>query len=101
MIADLHREKKSVRQIADAIGRSPSTISRELPRNADPSGRYLPRTAGRAALERLPRPRERRLVTDAELRVVVLKLLDKRWSPEQIAHELREQLPCSHDLEDQ
>ncbi len=41
-IADLRREKKGVREIAAAIGRSPATVSRELRRNADGSGRYLP-----------------------------------------------------------
>ena len=59
MICDLRREKKTLRQIAQAIGRSPSTVSRELRRNVDQSGRYLPHTAERIAAERLPRPRAR------------------------------------------
>src|SRR3954451_13957546 len=44
-IADLRRERKTVQQIAAEIGRSPSTVSRELRRNVDGSGRYLPHTA--------------------------------------------------------
>lgn len=90
MMCDLRREKKALRQIAQAIGRSPSTVSRELRRNADQSGRYLPHTAERIATKRRPRPRARRLLADAELRATVTQLLGKRWSPEQVAHELRE-----------
>lgn len=90
MMCDLRREKKTLRQIAQAIGRSASTVSRELRRNAEQSGRYLPQTAERIAAERLPRPRARRLLADAELRATVTQLLGKRWSPEQVAHELRE-----------
>jgi DNA-binding NarL/FixJ family response regulator len=40
-IADLHRERAGVRQIAAELGRDPATISRELRRNAHPvSGKY-------------------------------------------------------------
>jgi transposase, IS30 family len=45
MMCDLRRERKTLREIAQAIGRSPSTVSRELRRNAEQSGRYLPHTA--------------------------------------------------------
>lgn len=90
MMCDLRREKKTLREIAQAIGRSPSTVSRELRRNVDQSGQYRPHTAERFAAGRLPRPRTRRLLADAELRATVTQLLGKRWSPEQVAHELRE-----------
>ncbi len=90
MICDLRRETKTLREIAQALGRSPSTVSRELRGNADQSGRYFPHTAERIAAERLPRPRRRRLLADAQLRATVTQLLGKRWSPEQVAHELRE-----------
>ncbi|MDQ2846102.1 MAG: IS30 family transposase [Actinomycetota bacterium] len=96
-IADLHREMKTVREIAVAIDRSPATVSRELRRNVDHAGRYLPRTADRLAAERIPRPRRRRLVVDVELRAVVMELLAKRWSPEQVAHELRERFADQPD----
>jgi IS30 family transposase len=78
VIADLRREGGTVRQIATEIDRAPSTVSRELRRNVDPSGRYLPRGADRLAVERLPRPRERRLLTDVVLRTAVAELLQKR-----------------------
>lgn len=97
MIADLRRARWTLRQIADELGRSPSTISRELRRNADDRGRYLPATADNAAVERIARPRARRVVADAELQAVVVELLDKRWSPEQVAHELPERFPDQAD----
>jgi IS30 family transposase len=90
VIADLRREKRTVREIARDLGRSPATTSRELRRNVDDHGRYLPRSADRAATERIARPRARRVMVDTELRAVVVGLLGKRWSPEQVAHELRE-----------
>ena len=56
-IADLHRLGWSTRVIARKLGRDPSTISRELRRNADPvTGSYRPFTAHRRALGRRPRP---------------------------------------------
>jgi transposase, IS30 family len=97
MIADLRREKHTVRQIAAEIGRSPATVSREVRRNADQSGGYLPGTAERLATERVLRPRPRRLLADVELRAVVTELLGKRWSPEQVAHELHERFPDRPD----
>jgi len=97
VIADLCRERRTIREIAAALGRSPSTISRELRRNADDAGRYLPRAADRLADHRVPRPRPRRLPAYAELRAVVAGLLEQRWSPEQAAHELHERFPAHPD----
>ncbi len=88
-IADLDRAGLSMRGIAEQLGRSASTISRELDRNTDDYGRYLPATAQRLTVKRRSRPAcTRRVVRDEELRAVVSELLAKRWSPEQIAHEL-------------
>jgi IS30 family transposase len=92
-IADLRRQNRTVREIAEVIGRSPATVSRELRRNADHNGRYLPMTADRLATERTRRPRARRLTVDVELRTVVMELLDQRWSPEQVVRELRVRFP--------
>jgi len=89
LIADLRREQRTVREIARELGRSPATVSRELRRNVDDRGRYLPRSADLAATERVARPRARRVTVDAELRAVVVDLLGKRWSPEQVSHELQ------------
>jgi transposase, IS30 family len=93
-IADLDRAGRGVREIAAEIGRDASTISRELRRNRDPdSGQYRPFTAQRLAVGRRPRPGRGKLIRDPELRAFVAERLDKRWSPEQIAHALRVTLP--------
>lgn len=93
-IADLNRAGVGVCAIADELGRAASTVSRELRRNADDQGRYLPATAERLAVERQSRPsRTRRVAHDEQLHGVVADLLGKRWSPEQIAHELPVRFP--------
>jgi transposase, IS30 family len=93
-IADLRRAGHGVREIAQEMGRSPSTISRELRRNRDSdSGSYRPFTAQRLAVERRGRPGRGKLIGDARLRGFVAERLGKRWSPEQIAHALRVQFP--------
>ena len=90
VIADLLCAKTTVRGIARRLGRSPSTISREIRRNSDPDGRYRPHHAEHAARVRAGKPRKRRIAVDVVLAEVVAGLLAKRWSPEQVAHELRE-----------
>ena len=93
-IADLHRVGVGVRGIAEELGRAASTVSRELRRNTDGRGRYLPATAQRLSTERQFRSwRTRRVTRDDQLHGVVAELLGKRWSPEQVAHELRLHFP--------
>src|SRR4029077_16504572 len=92
-IADLHRAGVSARDIADELGRAPSTVSRELRRHADDRGRYLPGTAQRLSTQRRARSRARRVTRDDQLGCAVAELLGKGWSPEQIAHQLRLQFP--------
>jgi IS30 family transposase len=89
VIADLLAAKMTVRGIAAEMGRSPSTISREIRRNSNPDGRYRPHHAEQAARARACKPRKRWVAIDVVLAEVVARLLAKRWSPEQIAHELR------------
>ncbi|MEU2496540.1 IS30 family transposase [Streptomyces sp. NPDC007883] len=98
-IADLRREKKSVRSIAAALGRSPSTVSREIRRNCNPAvgpahaSYYRPFAAQKRAESRRPRPKTRRLETCPELQAFVQVHLDEKWSPEQIANILRRKFP--------
>lgn len=93
-IADLHRAGVSVSDIAEELGRAASTVSRELRCDADDQDRYLPATAQRMAVERRSRPsRTRCVATDEQLGGVIMELLRKRWSPEQVAHELPERFP--------
>lgn len=79
---------KSLRQIAGELGRSVSTISRELKRNQ--SGRsYRPSVAQETYKHRRLHSRRRLVLAEGELRNTVIKLLvEKQWSPEQISHRL-------------
>jgi transposase, IS30 family len=80
---------ESVRGIAARLGRSPSTVSRELRRNAETGGGYRATTAHAAAYERAGRPKPAKLATNPVLRARVEADLDRRYSPEQIAGRLR------------
>jgi IS30 family transposase len=81
-IADLDRAGVSMRGIAVQLGRSASTISRELDRNADNRGHYLPATAQRLTVERRSRPSPtRRVARDEKLRAVVSDLPAKDEVP--------------------
>jgi IS30 family transposase len=73
----------SIGRIAHAIGRSKSTISRELCRNRLPSGRYSPLHA--AGAYQLRRRREARIERDRALRTFVVDRLAEGWTPEQIS----------------
>ena len=88
-IADLRAAGMSIRGIAEQLGRAPSTISREIRRNRDSDGHYRPHHAEQAARQRAGKPRQRRIAVDEVLAEIIGRLLAKRWSPEQVAHELR------------
>jgi transposase len=83
-IADRLLARASLRSIARELGRSASTISRELARNRPDSRRYHPFRAQKMAQKRRPRPRLSKLAGDAELRQFVVECLSKRWSPQQV-----------------
>jgi IS30 family transposase len=83
----------SMRQIAGQLGRAPSTISRELRRNASGSGGYRPFEAHRQATARRARSRPRRIEVSTELRRLVGELLAQRWSPQQVSRHLRLRFP--------
>ncbi|MFI7706187.1 helix-turn-helix domain-containing protein [Nonomuraea sp. NPDC049480] len=78
-------------RIADRLGRSPSTISRELRRNTLPHDRGVHDSdlAHARARQRARRPRQGRLLEDEQLRAEVQAKLELDWSPEQIAAYLR------------
>ena len=94
-IAELRRQGWSMRAVALRTGRSPSTISRELRRNEDPErGQYRPFVAQKLAVDRRARPGRGKIVNDDALRELVSGLLTKRWSPEQISHQLTIAFPA-------
>ena len=93
-IADLRAAGAGVRAIAERMGRSPSTISRELRRNRDPdSGQYRPFTAHKLAVQRRARPRPGKIAADPVLRQFVQDRLEKRWSPQQVSRALPGEFP--------
>lgn len=92
LIADLRQAGRTVRQIAEELGRAPSTISRELRRNGS-GDRYRPFEAHRRATTRRARQHRRRVETNPALRQLVAELLGQRWSPQQISRHLHQRFP--------
>ena len=89
-IARLQAEGRSIRQMAAALDRPPSTISRELRRNGGRVVGYKPSYAQEQTKAR--RWAGSRLERDPDLRRAVLERLARGWSPEQVAGRLaREQ----------
>ena len=87
-IASLLQSQSSVTEIAKVLGRSKSTISRELRRNQSSKGSYWPDTAERKA--RMRCYRESILERHAFLKDFVKdKLCCHYWTPEQIAGYLK------------
>lgn len=86
--------KKSLREIAAMLKRSPSTISREVSRNR---GRryYKAVDADNRAKRMAKRPKLGHLEVNKELRQLVMAKLELKWSPEQIAGWLRVEYRCN------
>jgi IS30 family transposase len=82
-----------VREIADAIGRDPGVVSRELGRNTTKAGLYRPLGAQQAAEVRARRPKTAKLATPGPLREFVIEKLGEDWSPRQIANVLAVEHP--------
>lgn len=83
---------QSIRSIAGALGRAPSTISREIRRNGGPEG-YRASRADQAAWDRACRPKACKLVQNPALARIVASKLRRNWSPEQIAGWLKRTYP--------
>lgn len=82
-IARLSALGASIRQIAAALDRAPSSVARELKRNSGVQVGYKPSYAQQQAAAR--RWSGSRLDRDATLRDAVLGQLKAGWSPEQVA----------------
>ncbi|MCB9609014.1 MAG: IS30 family transposase [Polyangiaceae bacterium] len=82
----------SMRAIARAISRPPSTVHREIARNGGRLAYRAARAEERAHAQRR-RPKPRRLGRPGTLRTTVIEKLEELWSPEQIAGWLRLEYP--------
>lgn len=99
-IADVLHAGTSLRRIAAALGRSPSTISREVRRNRFPRAkRYAPRAAQTFADAARKRPRQSKITASAPLRDAIQKLLTEQWSPRQISHQLSIDFPSQPEMQ--
>lgn len=95
-IADDLIHKKSIRSIAKALGRNPSTISREVERNFDSKvSRYNPYAAEALAQMRLARPKIPKIFAIPLLMKYIENGLKNQWSPEQISNRLKYDYPGS------
>src|SRR5512139_4017834 len=88
----------SMRRIAQTLGRSPSTVSREIRRN-DGLRAYRASWADRRAWERALRPKPCRLACHAGLRWSIAQKLALQWSPQQIAGWLKRQFPADQSMQ--
>jgi IS30 family transposase len=83
----------SLRVIAARLGRSPSTVSREVRRNSRGVRQYRALAAQGQAQWRAARPKTAKLAGNSELRGWVQGKLEENWSPEQISVMLRREFP--------
>lgn len=85
----LRTEGKSLRAISTEIGRSVSTVSREVKRNGLCDQRYSAVEAQRKYHKRRKKCRRHKLLSNATLKETVMHLfLEMQWSPEQISNRL-------------
>ena len=87
-LSALRKQGCSQAEIARALGRHRSTISREVRRNVKPDGFYRPSDAVDYARWRRSRTRRKPRFTPADWHLVT-GYLKRQWSPEQIAGWLR------------
>src|SRR5262245_58764279 len=85
-------EGQSLRAIAAAIQRAPSTVSREIGRHRG-RARYRATAADQRAWARARRPKPCRLAVRRRLRQLVASKLSVNWSPEQISGWLTRRYP--------
>lgn len=103
-LQDFLNEGLSIRKIADYLGRSPSSVSREIARNRSTKKQTKPKNkyqynywrANVCAIVRRKSKRWIALPEGSEVRAFVIEKLNRFWSPEQIAAIWRKNHPDSH-----
>jgi IS30 family transposase len=88
----------SIRAIAEELGRSPSTVCREVNANGGRQ-KYRALVADRAASRRALRPKRAKLSRCRRLRGVVERKLEAKWSPQQISAWLASQYPDRPEMQ--
>jgi len=83
---------ESCRTIAKRLGRTPSSICREVTANGSP-GNYRAWKAEKRAIRSAQRPKVPKLEKSPRLRAEVERRLAQRWSPEQISRRLTVDYP--------
>jgi len=86
-----------MRKVAEGLGRSVSTVSREVVRNSGRLG-YRALAAQAQAEFRARRPKTAKLAGNDRLRGRVACWLEERWSPEQVSVMLRAQFPDDPEM---
>jgi IS30 family transposase len=93
-IAEMRALGQTMGEIAEALGRSKATVSRELKRNSTPAYRvYLPHRAHERAVQRKREAGERPRLKNDEVVSYVMAKLAEDWSPELIAGRIGHELP--------
>lgn len=95
LIGMMLSEGKKAKEIGKILGRSPSTISRELSRNGSlvEGEYYFPNEAQKEARRRLSESRQIDRLKNNKIRRYVVKKLKIGWSPEIISGRLKEKSP--------
>jgi IS30 family transposase len=88
---------ESLRVVARRLGRTASTVSREVARNGGRAS-YRACRADRAAVRNMRRPKVAKLTRCRRLRAVVEAKLELRWSPQQIASWLVLEFPDDAEM---
>lgn len=96
----MHQSGYSLRAIGRRLGRSHTTLSRELERNARPlkDSCYCDWYAQRKATERRQLPRYQKCYQHESLRVYVNDKLALGWSPDIIANRIKQDFARQHSL---
>ena len=89
---------RSIRAIAEELGRSPSTVCREVNTNGGRT-KYRALQADRGAQRRALRPKRAKLSRCRRLRATVERKLEALWSPEQISAWLAETYPDDPEMQ--
>ena len=89
LIGRFRRDLLSIRQIAVKLGRSPSTIARELKRNRRNSGFWAAEVAQMKTNARRSKSR-RKTQFDPETRSWIFSKINEEWAPEQVSMWLKQ-----------